>query len=71
MRVARNFCIYRWQLVPACLIPDPCLFPKPCPPVRPYIFSETDVARLLGHCDALPGKAKAGYPACTELSWLR
>lgn len=57
MRVTRNFCIYRQRLLPECFIPDPSQFPKSCPLLRPYIFSEADVARLLGHCDALPEAA--------------
>ena len=31
---------------------DPSQFPRACPLLRPYIFSETDAARLLSHCDA-------------------
>ncbi len=54
MRAVRNFCIYRRQIAPGCFVPDPTQFPIPCPFVRPHIFSDAEVARLLGHCDALP-----------------
>lgn len=54
MRVVRNFCLYRRRLAPNCFVPDPSQFPKSCPLLRPYIFSESEVARLLGHCDSLP-----------------
>jgi integrase/recombinase XerD len=54
MHAGRTFCIYRRRTVPDCFLPDPGQFPKARPRVTPYIFSEADVARLLGHCDALP-----------------
>jgi integrase len=54
MHAVKNFCIYRRRTVPDCFLPDPSQFPKARPRVTPYIFSEADVARLLGHCDALP-----------------
>lgn len=52
MQVVRNFCIYRRRALPDCFIPDPSQFPKACPPLRPHIFSEIEVASLLGYCDA-------------------
>ena len=54
MQAVRNFCIYRRRIVPGCFVPDPTQFPKACPVIRPHIFSEAEVARLLGHCDSLP-----------------
>src|SRR5258708_16420559 len=54
MQTVRNFCIYRRRIVPDCFVPDPTQFPKACPVIRPHIFSEAEVARLLRHCDALP-----------------
>jgi len=42
-----NFCLYRRRTEPRCFVPDPALFPKPHQRLRPYIFSENDVARLL------------------------
>jgi integrase/recombinase XerD len=64
MRVVRNFCIYRRRMEPDCFVPDPSQFPKSCPLPRPYILSEVEVARLLGHCDALPDN-----PARSPLRW--
>jgi integrase/recombinase XerD len=64
MRAVRNFCIYRRRMAPDCFVPDPSQFPKACPLLRPYIFSEGEVARLLGHCDALPDN-----PARSPLRW--
>jgi|ERR1700728_79567 integrase/recombinase XerD len=55
MRVVRHFCLYRRRTFSNCFVPDTTQFPKSCPVVRPYIFSKDDVARLLGHCDELPG----------------
>lgn len=64
MQVVRNFCIYRRRLTPGCFIPDPSQFPRACPQLRPHIFSEVEVARLLGHCDTLPDN-----PARSPLRW--
>lgn len=64
MRVIRNFCVYRRRLAPDCFVPDPSQFPKACPLLRPHIFSETEVARLLGQCDASPEN-----PARSPLRW--
>lgn len=64
MQVVRNFCIYRRRMAPDCFIPDPTQFPKAGPRLRPYIFSEIEVARLLGHCDAQPED-----PARLPLRW--
>ena len=64
MHVVRNFCIYRRRAEPQRFIPDPSQFPKACPRLRPHIFAEIEVARLLGHCDAQPGD-----PARSPLRW--
>ena len=55
MLAIRNFCIYRRRMEPDCFIPDRSQFPKACPLLRPYIFSEGEVARLLG----IPAKVNA------------
>ena len=47
MRVVYNFCLYRRRTEPQCFVPDPALFPKLHQRLRPYIFSEEEVARLL------------------------
>src|SRR5260370_30696804 len=64
MQTIRNFCIYRRRIVPDCFVPAPTQFPKACPVIRPHIFSEAEVSRLLGHCDVLPED-----PARSPLRW--
>ena len=48
-----NFCLYRRRTEPRCFVPDPALFPKPHQRHQPYIFSEQEVARLLGAASEL------------------
>ena len=47
MRMARNFCLYRQRSRPDSFIPDPLSFPASHQSLRPYIFSESEIARLL------------------------
>ena len=47
MRVVRNLCLYRRRREPDCFVPDRSLFPHPHQPVHPYIFSESEIRRLL------------------------
>jgi integrase/recombinase XerD len=47
MRVVRNLCLYRRRSEPDGFIPDPSLFPHAHQPVCPYIFSESEIRRLL------------------------
>ena len=47
MRTVYNFCLYRRRTEPRCFVPDLSLFPLAHPGIRPYIFSESDTARLL------------------------
>lgn len=47
MQVVRNFCLYHRRTEPSCFVPDPFLFPRPHQPVRPYIFTDGDITRLL------------------------
>jgi len=47
MSTVRHFCLYRRRVHPQCWVPDPALFPNPHQPVRPYIFSEPEIARLM------------------------
>lgn len=54
MRIVRNLCIYRRRTEPNCFVPDRLLFPAPHRPVTPYIFSESETARLLAACSHLP-----------------
>lgn len=47
MRMVRNFCLYRQRSRPESFVPDPSSFPPPHQSLRPYIFSESEIARLL------------------------
>lgn len=47
MQQVHNFCLYRRRTEPHCFLPDPALFPRPHQRLKPYIFSENEVARLL------------------------
>jgi len=42
-----NFCLYRRRTEPQCFLPDPSSFPAYHQRLKPYIFSEDEVARLL------------------------
>ena len=47
MRVVRNLCLYRRRTDPDCFVPDPSQFPPTHQPVRPYIFGESEITRLI------------------------
>jgi integrase/recombinase XerD len=47
MRVVRNLCLYRRRTEPSCFVPDPSQFPPLHQPVRPHIFTEAEISRLL------------------------
>lgn len=53
MRVVRNLCLYRRRREPTCFVPDERLFPPLHQVIRPHLFTDTEVARLLGAADAL------------------
>jgi len=56
MRVVRNLCLYRRRTEPSCFVPDPSQFPPLHQPVRPHIFTEVEISRLLVAADRLqPG----------------
>lgn len=48
MLMIRKFCLYRRRTVPDCFVPDSILFPALSQTVTPYIFSESEVAQLIG-----------------------
>ena len=48
MRQVYHFCLYRRRTEPQCFVPDSALFPRPHQRLQPYIFSEQEVAKLLG-----------------------
>lgn len=53
-----SFCRYRRRTEPQCFVPDPRSFPAYHQRLTPYIFSETEVAKLLRAASGLPR-----YPA--------
>jgi len=53
MRIVRNFCIYRSRNEPGCFVPDKHTFPAPHQPIRPHIFTEAQIVRLLRAADLL------------------
>jgi integrase/recombinase XerD len=54
MQVVRNFCLYRRRRIPAAFVPDERLFPPDHQVVRPHLFTEAEVLRLLDLVKALP-----------------
>jgi integrase/recombinase XerD len=47
------FCLYRRRTQPQCFVPDPSSFPPYHQRLKPYIFSEAEVARLLSAASGL------------------
>lgn len=47
LRVVRNLCLYRRRTEPTCFVPDPSSFPAPHQARAPYIFTATEIARLI------------------------
>jgi len=64
MQVVRNFCLYRRRTDPTCFVPDSALFPLRHQSVRPYIFSEFEIAQLLGVTRSLQRTRQ--MPICPE-----
>jgi integrase/recombinase XerD len=54
MQVVRNLCRYKRRRVPAAFIPDERLFPPDHQVVRPHLFTEAEVLRLVSLVKALP-----------------
>ena len=48
------FCLYRRRTEPRCFVPDPSSFPAYHQRIRPYIFCEAEVAKLLHAASGLP-----------------
>jgi integrase/recombinase XerD len=48
------FCLYRRRTEPQCFVPDPSSFPTYHQRVKPYIFSEAEVSKLLCAASGLP-----------------
>lgn len=47
MRVARNFTLYQRRTEPTCFVPDATQFPAEHQRIRPHIFTEPEVVRVL------------------------
>jgi integrase/recombinase XerD len=54
MQIVRNFLLYRSRTEPNCFVPNDRLFPARHQVVRPHIFSELEIARLLQATAKLP-----------------
>lgn len=63
MRVVRNLCLYRRRRTPDCFVPDPTGFPAPHVPVRPHIFTEDEIVRLLRAAAALSPMSNSPFYA--------
>jgi integrase len=59
MRIVRNFCIYRSRKEPGCFIPDKLFFPALHQPIRPHIFSESQIVCLLKAANLLRPNARS------------
>jgi integrase len=69
MRTVRNFCLYRKRTDPDCFVPDPTQFPQAAPGVQPYVFSDTEVAKLLTYCGSISASVRSPLrPAATRLA---
>jgi integrase/recombinase XerD len=53
MRLVYHLCLFRRRGEPTCFLPDPSQFPSPAPRPRPYIFSESEIGRLLRAAEGL------------------
>ena len=53
------FCVYRRPTEPDCFLPDPTSFPPYHQRLRPHIFTESEVARLMEAASRLKGNPTA------------
>ena len=65
MHTVKNFCLYRRRTDPTCFVPDSTQFPKARPAAPPYIFSETEIAKLLHHSNSIPTLVRSPLRAAT------
>ena len=64
MRIVRNLCLYRRRGEPGCFVPDERLFPSVHQPIRPHIFTDSQVVQLLAAARSLTRTAYS--PLCPE-----
>lgn len=65
MRIVRNLCLYLRRSEPACFVPEPSSFPARHTPLRPHIFTEEQIVRLLRVAAAL--RPRSHTPLCSEV----
>ncbi len=53
LRIVRNLCLYRRRTEPASFLPDLALFPAPHQPQAPYIYTSSEIGRLLRAASSL------------------
>ena len=63
MRIVRNFCLYRQRVERDCFVPDRVAFPPPHQPVRPHIFTDAEIVRLLQLAGALTPGSRSPFRA--------
>jgi integrase/recombinase XerD len=69
MLEVHKFCAYRRRTEPKCFLPDPAAFPDYHQRIKPYIFSEAEVARLLKAAAGLaPSVSTPLRPEITRLA---
>ena len=62
------FCLYRRRTEPECFLPDPQTFPPYHQRLRPHIFTESEIARLLNAASGMKGNSST--PLRPELTRL-
>jgi integrase/recombinase XerD len=62
------FCLYRRRTEPECFLPDPQAFPPYHQRLRPHIFTESEIARLLNAASSM--KSNPSTPLRPELTRL-
>ena len=68
MLEVRSFCLYRRRTEPQCFVPDASFFPPYHQRLKPYIFSATEVGKLLSAAARL--KRNPASPLRPELTRL-
>jgi len=66
MYIVRKLCLHMRRTNSECFLPDSNLFPRPQQSVRPYIFSEGDILKLLKAASALKPKSTSPLNAETH-----
>ena len=59
VRTVYQLCLYRRRTEPGCFVPDPTQFPSAQQRIRPHIFSENEITRILRAAQELGREKKA------------